>query len=53
MDKNDKVDENLNHILKNNEAAENSTAVIISELELEKHLRLLDIILEMEMVIGS
>lgn len=52
MDKNDKADENLNQLLKSNEAADNSSAVIISESELEKHLSLLDIILEMEIVIN-
>ena len=50
MDKNDKVDDNLNQMLKNNEAADNGSAVNISESELEKHLILLDIILEMEIV---
>jgi hypothetical protein len=50
MDKNDKVDDNLNQMLRNNEAADNGSAVNISESELEKHLILLDIILEMEIV---
>ena len=53
MDKNDKADDNLNNILRSNEAADNSSAVIISESELEKHLQLLDIILEMEIVISN
>lgn len=50
MDKNDKDEENINQILKNNDTADNSSVVIISESELEKHLHLIDIILEMEIV---
>ena len=53
MDKSDRVDDNLNQLVKNNEALDNSYVVIISESELEKHLNLLDIILEMEMVIKT
>lgn len=50
MDKNDKNDENLNQLLKSNEASDNSSAILISEAELEKNLILIDIIFEMEIV---
>jgi len=50
MDKNEKEEENINQILKNNDTSDNSSVVIISESELEKHLHLIDIILEMEIV---
>lgn len=50
MDKNDKVEDNINQLLKNNETTDNSTVVVVSEAELEKHLIIIDIILEMEIV---
>jgi len=52
MDKNDKEEEKINQIMKNNEIAENCSVVLISESDLEKHLHFIDIILEMEIVIN-
>lgn len=49
MDKNDN-EEHLNQMLKNNDATDNSSVVIVSESEIEKHLILIDIIMEMEIV---
>lgn len=54
MDKAQKEDDNLNQMLKNSENTnldkDSSTIITVSESEIEKHLMLLDILLEMEMV---